>query len=312
MTYPSTTIALNGKTIIIETGRFGAQASGAVTVRCGDTIVLAAVVASKKIKEGIDYFPLSLEYQEKFYAGGVISSSRFINREGRPSESEILTGRVIDRSLRPLFDQGSRNEVQIMVSPLSYDGSEEPEILAIIAASAAVSLSDYPWAGSVGAIRVGMDANGEYIASPNVEQKSTSPLDLVISGPKGGISMVESGANEVSEEKMIGALKFAAGFVDTIAIAIDSFAKENGKKKRDIVVAAVDPAVEKIVKEEFKNVEEILVNEAKKTGTPMSEITAAISAKYPEVNTNQINEVADGLLRDLARSQILDKNIRAE
>ncbi len=312
MTYPSTTIALNGKTIIIETGRFGAQASGAVTVRCGDTIVLAAVVASKKIKEGIDYFPLSLEYQEKFYAGGVISSSRFIKREGRPSESEILTGRVIDRSLRPLFDQGSRNEVQIMVSPLSYDGSEEPEILAIIAASAAVSLSDYPWAGSVGAIRVGMDANGEYIANPNVEQKSTSPLDLVISGPKGGISMVESGANEVSEEKMIGALKFAAGFVDTIAIAIDSFAKENGKKKRDIVVAAVDPAVEKIVKEEFKNVEEILVNEAKKTGTPMSEITSAISAKCPEVNPNQINEVADGLLRDLARSQILDKNIRAD
>jgi polyribonucleotide nucleotidyltransferase len=312
MTYPSTTIALNGKTIIIETGRFGAQASGSVTVRCGDTIVLASVVASKRIKEGIDYFPLSLEYQEKFYAGGIISSSRFIKREGRPSETEILTGRVIDRSLRPLFDQGSRNEVQIMVSPLSYDGSEEPEILAIIAASAAVSLSDYPWAGPVGSIRVGMDANGEYIANPNVEQKVVSPLDLVISGPKGGISMVESGANEVSEEKMIGALKFAAGYVDTIADAIAAFAKEHGKKKREIIVAGIDPSVEKIVKEEFKNVEEILVNEAKKTGTPMSEVTAAISAKYPEINSNQINEVADGMLRDLARSQILDKNIRAD
>lgn len=312
MTYPSTTIVLNGKTIIIETGRFGAQASGSVTVRCGDTIVNAAVVASKKIKEGIDYFPLSLDYQEKYYAGGVISSSRFIKREGRPSENEILTGRVIDRSLRPLFDQGSRNEVQIMVSPLSYDGSEEPEILAVIAASAAVSLSDYPWAGPVGAIRVGMDANGEYLVNPTVEQKLVSPLDLVISGPKGGISMVESGASEVTEEKMIGALKFAQGHVNTIADAIAAFAKENGKKKREIVIVGIDPAIEKIVKDEFKNVEEILVNEAKKTGTPVSEITTAIAAKYPEANPNQINEVADGMLRDLARSQILEKNIRAD
>ncbi len=312
MTYPSTTIVLNGKTIIIESGHFGAQASGAVTVRCGDTIVIASVVASKKIKEGIDYFPLSLEYQEKYYAGGVISSSRFIKREGRPSENEILTGRVIDRSLRPLFDQGSRNEVQIMVSPLSYDGTEEPEILAVIAASAAVSISDYPWAGPVGAVRVGMDTNGEYIVNPTVEQKKVSPLDLVISGPKGGISMVESGANEVSEEKMIGALRFAAEHVNTIADAIAVFAKENGKKKREIIIAGIDEAVEKIVKEEFKNVEEILVNEAKKTGTQVSEITSAIAAKYPDVDPNKINEVADSMLRVLARSQILDKNIRAD
>jgi len=145
MTYPQTTIVLNGKTITIETGRFGAQASGSVTVRCGDTIVIASCVASNKVKEGIDYFPLSIDYQEKLYAGGVISSSRFIKREGRPSEGEILTGRVIDRSIRPLFDQASRNEVQLLSSPLSIDGVEEPEILSIIAASAAVSLSDYPW-----------------------------------------------------------------------------------------------------------------------------------------------------------------------
>jgi len=227
LTYPSTTIVLSGKTITIETGRFGAQASGSVTVRCGDTIVNAAVVASKKIKEGIDYFPLSLDYQEKLYAGGVISSSRFIKREGRPNENEILTGRVIDRSLRPLFDQRSRNEVQIMVSPLSIDTVEEPEILAVIAASAAVAVSDYPWAGPVGAVRVGMSADGQYIVNPTQEQKDTSPLDLLVSGPKGGISMVEAGANEVSEENMIGALKFAQENVDIIATAINKFAEEN-------------------------------------------------------------------------------------
>lgn len=312
MTYPSTTIALNGKSIIIETGRFGAQASGSVTVRCGDTIVIASVVASKRIKEGIDYFPLTLEYQEKLYAGGVISSSKFIKREGKPSEAEILTGRVIDRSLRPLFDQASRNEVQILVSPLSIDGSEEPEILAVIAASAAVSLSDYPWAGPVGAVRIGMDASGNYLVNPNTSEKEISPLDLVVAGPKGGITMVESGAEEVSEERMIGALRFAQEYIDTIADAISAFAKEHGKAKRTIEVEQISEEVKKLVKDEIKNLDEILANEAKKTGVQMSEITSALSAKNPELNPNHINEAADNLLRDLARSQILDKNIRPD
>ena len=312
MTYPSTTIVLSGKTITIETGRFGAQASGSVTVRCGDTMVNASVVASKKIKEGIDYFPLSLDYQEKLYAGGLISSSRFIKREGRPNENEILTGRVIDRSLRPLFDQRSRNEVQIMVYPLSIDGSEEPEILAVIAASAAVSISDYPWLGPVGAVRVGMTPDGEYLVNPTAEQKLLSPLDLVVSGPKGGISMVEAGAIEVSEEKMIGALKFAQENTDIICEAIDKFAKENGKKKRTLEFSEISPEVVKLVKDEIKNIDEILENEAKKTGTQMSEYTAAIALAHPEINPNQINEVADGMLREVARAGIVDKNIRPD
>lgn len=312
MTYPSTTIVLNGKTITIETGRFGAQASGAVTVRCGDTIVNASVVASPRIKEGIDYFPLSLDYQEKYYAGGLISSSRFIKREGKPSENEILTGRVIDRSLRPLFDQRSRNEVQIMVSPLSYDGVEEPEILAVIAASAAVSMSDYPWAGPVGAVRIGMKSDGTYIVNPTAEEKLSSPLDLVVSGPKGGISMVEAGANEVSEGNMIGALKFAQENIDIIVEAIDKFAKENGKKKRTLVFEGIPEEVEKLVKSEIKNLPEILENEAKKTGTPMSEYTSAIASAHPEINPNHINEVADSLLKKLARTEILEKGKRPD
>ena len=312
MTYPQTTIVLDGKTIIIETGRFGAQASGSVTVRCGDTLVNAAVVASKKIKEGIDYFPLSLDYQEKLYAGGVISSSRFIKREGRPNENEILTGRVIDRSLRPLFDQRSRNEVQIMVSPLSIDGVEEPEILAIIAASAAVSISDYPWAGPVGAVRVGMTPDGAYLVNPTAEQKALSPLDLIVSGAKGGISMVEAGANEVTEEKMIGALKFAQENLDLVAEAIEKFAKEVGKTKRTLVFSEIDTEVTKVVKNEIKNLPEILQNEAKKTGSQMSEYTTAIALKFPELNPNQINEVADGLIRDLARTNILEKSLRPD
>jgi polyribonucleotide nucleotidyltransferase len=312
MTHPQTTIDLNGKTIIIETGRFGAQASGSVTVRCGDTIVIASVVATNRVKEGIDYFPLSIDYQEKLYAGGVISSSRFIKREGRPSENEILTGRVIDRSIRPLFDQSSRNEVQLLSSPLSIDGVEEPEILAIIAASAAVSLSDYPWLGPIGAVRVGLTAEGEYLVNPNAQQKAISPLDLIVSGPKGSICMVEAGALEVTEEKITGALKFAQKYVDTIAEGIDKFAKENGKKKRIIVPVEIDSEIKKFVKDEIGDVEAILKNEATKTGTQAREVVDAIIRRHPESNPSHIAETADGLLRELARSNILDKKIRPD
>jgi len=312
MTHPQTTIVLNGKTITIETGRFGAQASGSVTVRCGDTVVIASCVATNRIKEGIDYFPLSIEYQEKFYAGGVISSSRFIKREGRPAESEILTGRVIDRSIRPLFDQSSRNEVQILISPLSIDGVEEPEILSIIAASAAISISDYPWSGPVGAVRIGMTPKGEYIVNPSEEQKITSPLDLVVSGPKGGICMVEAGANEVTEEKMTGALAFAQEYIDIIADGIDKFAKEHGKNKRTIAPIEIDPEIKKFVTAEIGDLDEILKNEATKTGTQAREIVDAIIAAHPDHNPSHIAETADNILRDLARNNIIEKKHRPD
>jgi polyribonucleotide nucleotidyltransferase len=312
MSYPQTTIVLNGKTITIETGRFGAQASGSVTVRCGDTIVIASVVATNRVKEGINYFPLSIDYQEKLYAGGVISSSRFIKREGRPSENEILTGRVIDRSIRPLFDQSSRNEVQLLASPLSIDGVEEPEILSIIAASAAVSLSDYPWAGPIGAVRIGLDKDGGYIVNPNAEQKLTSPLDLIVSGPKGSICMVEAGANEVSEEKITGALAYAQEFVDVVAEAVEKFAKENGKAKRVIVPVEVDPQIKVFVKDEIGDVEAILINEATKTGANSGEVIAAICLKHPESNPNHIAEAVDEMMRNLARKNILEKSKRPD
>jgi len=312
MTHPQTTIVLNGKTITIETGRFGAQASGSVTARCGDTVVIASVVATNRVKEGIDYFPLSIDYQERFYAGGVISSSRFIKREGRPSESEILTGRVIDRSLRPLFDQASRNEVQLMSSPLSIDGVEEPEILAIIASSAAISLSDYPWSGPVGAVRIGMNAAGEYIVNPTEQEKLVSPLDLVVSGPKGGICMVEAGANEVSEEKMTGALAYAQEYVDIIADGIDKFAKANGKAKRTIPAIEMDPEIKKFVTAEIGDLQAILKNEATKTGTQAREIVDGIIAAHSEFNPSHIAETADHMLREAARKTILETKVRPD
>jgi len=311
MTYPTTTINLNGKNIIIETGRFGAQASGCVTVRCGDTMVLAAFTASK-VREGIDYFPLSVEYQEKHYAGGIISNNRFIKREGRPTENEVLTGRLIDRSLRPLFDQASRNDVQIMSSPLSIDGVEEPEILAVIAASAAASLSQYPWLGPVGAVRIGQTPEGEFIVNPTAEQKALSPLDLVIAGPKGSVCMVESGAKEVSEETMIEALKFAQKYSDEVAQGIADFATAHGKKKITLTPKEVPAELKELVEKELGDLSEILRNEALKTGTQMSELTAAIITAHPEYNPNDIKAIADDLLRNLARRQILDNSARPD
>lgn len=311
MSYPTSTIDLNGKKIIIETGHFGAQAAGSVTVRCGDTIVIASVGVGEP-KPGMNYFPLQLEYQEKFYAGGVISSSRFIKREGRPSEGEILTGRVIDRSLRPLFDQASRNDVQILVSPLSYDGENEPEILAVIAASAAVSVSDYPWNGPVGAVRVGLATDGKYIVNPTVAEKLSSNLDLVVSGPKGGISMVESGANEVSEEVMIGALNFAQTWVDTIAASIDTFAKEHGKTKRALNIVETSADLKKIVTDEIGDIKSLLKNEALKTGTQLSEIVRKIATTHPEFTPAEIDEIAHDLIKIVARKDILETGIRPD
>ena len=311
MTYPNTTISLNGKTITIESGRFGAQSSGCVTVRCGDTVVMAAV-ATGAPREGIDYFPLSIEYQEKLYAGGIISSSRFIKREGRPSEGEILAGRLIDRSLRPLFDQSSRNDVQIIVNTLSFDNVEEAEILGVIAASAAVSVSEYPWLGPVGAVRLGLTPEGEFIVNPTTAQKEQSALDLVVAGPKGGISMVESGAKEVSEEKMIAALKYGQQFIDQIATAISDFAQSSGKQKISLVKKEIPAELTNIVKEGLGDLSEILKNEALKTGTQLSDLTQAIAASHPEYNPNDINSIAHDLLRDLARREILDRSHRPD
>ncbi len=311
MSYPQTTIDLNGKKIIIETGHFGAQSSGAVTVTCGDTVVFAAVTAGNP-REGIDYFPLSIEYQEKHYAGGVISSNRFIKREGRPSENEILTGRLIDRSLRPLFDQSSRNDVQIISYPLSIDGQEEPEILAVIAASAAVAVSHYPWQGPVGAVRIGLNANGEYLINPSNTEKETSLLDLVVSGPAGSISMVEAGAKEVSEEKMIGALNAAQSYIDLIVSTINDFAKAHGKEKVTLTPKVIADDVKKLVEKELGDLTEILKNEATKTGTQLSDLTTTICTSHPEINPNDIKEVAHDLLRDIARKQILDTKVRPD
>ncbi len=305
----TSTINLDGKEIIIETGRFAPQASGAVTVRCGDTIVFAGVV-SGAAKEGQDFFPLTVEYREKHYAGGIISSSRFIKREGRPSDEEILTSRLIDRSIRPLFPENYFDEVQLIVHPLSIDGENEPEILGLIAASAALSLSDLPWAGPIGAVRVGLDQEGKFLANPTNEQKQTSSLDLVVSGGVNGIAMVEAGANEVSEDQVLSALNFGQEKATLIIKALEAFAKDAGKTKKVLPEVTIDPGLEKL--SSSLNIPKILQDsrDSGKEGVDLNAIVTELVGDNEDINRLQLSLLVDSKIKQFIRKQILEDSVR--
>lgn len=204
------TSKLAGSEITIETGTFAHQAHGAVTVRIGETIVLATATMSENANEGADFFPLTVSFEERFYATGKIKGSRFIKREGRPSDNAVLTSRLIDRPLRPLFPKNTRNEVQIICTVISADMENDPDIAAMTAASAAAMISGMPFAGPVGAVRIGME-DGKLVVNPNYKQAEQGQLDLVVAGTEDAITMVEAGAKEVSEEQMLEALSLAHG-----------------------------------------------------------------------------------------------------
>src|SRR3972149_4024631 len=199
-------IELAGKKFILKTGELPSHANGAVLATYGETVVLATVVAQSAPKD-LDFFPLAVDYEERLYAGGKISTSRFIKREGRPKEEAILTSRLIDRSIRPLFPKDYQAEVQVIITVLSVDQENEPDIVALIAASAALSLSDIPWNGPISGLRIGRQ-NGGYILNPTDAEKDFSSLDLILASNKEEVVMIEAGANEVDEESVIGAIKF--------------------------------------------------------------------------------------------------------
>jgi polyribonucleotide nucleotidyltransferase len=218
------TAQLGNTELIIEYGRFAEQADAAVTVQAGDTIIMATVVTSKSERDGIDYFPLMVEYQERLYAAGKISGSRFIKREGRPSEQAVLTSRLVDRPLRPLFDKSFRKDVQVVLTALSVDGENDPDILAIIAASAALmKAGTAPFKAPVGACRVGL-IDGKLIANPSKSEMERSTLDLVVAGTSERVMMVEAGASEVPESVMLEALKMAHKAMQEVIAVQHTFA----------------------------------------------------------------------------------------
>jgi polyribonucleotide nucleotidyltransferase len=229
-----------GKQIKFETGRMAKQASGAALTTSGDNVVLATAVASPDPKEGIDFFPLTVEYREFTYAGGRIPGG-FIKREGRPSEKEILTSRQIDRPIRPLFPETFRNETQVVAFVYSADKENDPDVLGINGASCALALSDIPFHGPVGAVRIGIVDN-QFIVNPTYAERAKSTLNIMVVGTKDGIVMIESGAKEIEEGRVVDAIEFAHGEIKKICAAIEDLAGRAGKKKR--LVSAVETDTE--------------------------------------------------------------------
>jgi polyribonucleotide nucleotidyltransferase len=236
---------VGNQTISIETGKLAAQAGGAVTIHLKDTIIFASATMSSYMREGIDFFPLSVEYEERMYAGGRIPGS-FFRRESRPSGDAILTSRLTDRPLRPLFPEGMRNDVQIIIYSLSSDEENPLDILAINAASAALMISDIPWNGPVAAVRVGR-INGEFIINPTYQELEISDLDLRLAGTRDAISMVECGAKEIPEEIMVAALELGHRSIQPLIEMQLKMAEEIGKAKNPIKTEKLDPEFEKKV-----------------------------------------------------------------
>ncbi len=233
----SESLEFAGKTLTFETGVLAPQATTAVLARLGDTMILATVVAGR-VREDIDYFPLTIEYVERLYAGGRIKGSRWVKREGRPTDDAILTARLIDRSIRPLFPKTYKNEVQVIVTVLSVDGENEPDILAINAVSAALAISPIPWNGPVGAIRMGLvkdpEGNEEFIFNPTHSEIELSELDLIVSQSQEKTLMIEAGALQVGESQMEEAIKRAHQETEKMTAFIDSLAKKIGAKKESV------------------------------------------------------------------------------
>ena len=236
---------LGEQDVIIETGKLAGQAGGAMTIRQGDSLIFCASTMGG-VREGLDFFPLTVDYEERMYAGGRIPGS-FFRREGRPRGEAVLTARMVDRPIRPLFPEGMRNEVQVMLMSLSADAENPLDILCINAASASLMISDIPWAGPIGAVRIGY-IDGELVVNPTFTQTENSKLDLVVAGTKEAIAMVECGADEVSEEIMVKALELAHQSIQPILELQEQMAREIGKEKRAVEQALIDENLIKKVK----------------------------------------------------------------
>ena len=291
---------LGGKKLIVETGKFAGQANGSCTVQYGDTLVLGTAVMSGNIREGIDFFPLMVDYEERLYAAGKIKGSRFIKREGRPSDEAILSGRLVDRAIRPFFDEKIRNDIQVIVSTLSWDQENDSDVPALIAASVALSISDIPWNGPIAGIRIG-DINGEFVINPTYEARLKSSLDLVVAGTSEKVCMVEAGAEVVLEERMLEAIKFAQKHLKSIQDLIKNIQKEVGKEKMEIKVDEEKMAEKEELK---KKVVEFL---KEKLPTDLFD-----TAKETKLSRKQVLNKIKGDLEEKLKSESVGKDKRKD
>jgi len=303
-------IDLNGRKLKLETGKLAMQADSSVVASWGETVVLATIVTQPQAEDK-GYFPLSVEFVEKHYAGGRISSSRFIKRESRPSDEAVLTGRLIDRSVRPLFPKEFHDEVQVIVTVLSIDQTNDPDILGLIAASAALSISSVPWHGPLGVARIG-EAEGKLMINPTIEELENSNMDLFVAATKDKVAMVETKASQVSDEVVFNAIKEAHVNSQPIISLIEEFVKEVGKEKQTYSTLAeeVEEALLKEVKQVTKErIEQALFDEKTAWHDSMADqIKAELTTKYTEVLTPLIisgvfDKVAKEIMNDLVLGQ---------
>jgi polyribonucleotide nucleotidyltransferase len=306
-----------GKPLRIETGRMARQADGAVLVSYGETTVLATAVAAREPKPGIDFFPLTVNYQEKTYAAGKIPGGYF-KREGRPTEKETLVSRLIDRPIRPLFPHGFRNETQVIATVLSYDLENDSDIVALIASSAALTLSGIPFMGPVGGARVGV-IDGEYMLNPTVEQMKTSDLDLVVAGTQDAVLMVESEAKELSEDKMLGAVMFGHAGFQPVIDAIIRLAERSSREPRDFTPAdneALYDTVKKHAEAEVRAAYAIVKKEDRQQAVTKAKqkVVAAlvIEGDASAPTAQQVGSAFKDLEKDVVRNAILDTGHRID
>jgi len=305
-------INLAGRDFVVETGKMAGQADGAVTVQYGGTIVLATVVATGETREGVDFFPLLVDYEERLYAAGKISGSRFIKREGRPSDEAVLTCRLIDRPIRPLFPKTYRNDVQVIITVLSIDHENDPDIVALNAASLALMISPAPFEGPVGAVRIGM-IDGKFVLNPTISQMETSTLDLVVASTNERVMMIEANAKEVTEEEMEKAIAYAKKSALEIIKMQESIAKKLKVEKREIIAdnLEIEKDVQVFIGKKIDNVMKLVDEEKRKVELNKfeTEVLENFEGNYKQI---ELKTQFDKLVKKAVRNAILDKSIRPD
>jgi polyribonucleotide nucleotidyltransferase len=307
-------IELGGRTLTLTTGELAGQASGSIVARMGDTVVLATVT-SAPLKMEMDYFPLSVDYQERLYAGGRIKGSRWVKREGRPTDEEILSARLIDRSIRPLFPKTYKREVQVIVTVLSVDGENDPKILGAIAASAAIHMSTLPWKGPVAPLSIGIK-DEKYVVNPVSTDLETSAMNLTVSATKEAVLMVEASAREVIEKQIVEGIEFAQKESKAVIKLIEEMAEEVGVKrdtyKEEKPGAELENQVKKLVGDKIPDLVKNMANHEGPSGE-YAEFIEAIKAQFEKIEDKKfVLEIVDHLKKDHIREQILKKGVRPD
>ncbi len=306
---------LGGRKLIVENGKMAKQANGAVLVRYGDTAVLVAVTSSAEPREGVDFFPLTVDYEEKMYSAGKIPGG-FIKREGRPPQSAILRSRLIDRPIRPLFPEGFRNDVQIIATVLCFDQDNPPEVAAMLGASCALCISDIPFGGPIAGVRVGR-IDGEFIINPTVEQSEKSDLDLMVAGSRDAVMMVEAGAKELPEEVILDAILFGHEEIKKLVAFQDEIAANCGKEKKEYTLFTVNEELDAAVREfatdkinsAVRNPDKLARDEAVKA--VKDETLEHFAEQFPE-SEKEIGNIIYHITKEIVRHMITHEKIRPD